>query len=87
MPFVKTYQVTGPYGRSDEDLYECCPRCGEPLRRPVLPGTHTPEDCERIRQQWAVRQACDDRDEGRAPSLATVLLAYVEPALLPWVRL
>ena len=33
MPFVKNYQVTGPYGRSDEDLYECCPRCCSPIPR------------------------------------------------------
>ena len=85
MPFVKNYQVTGAYGRSDEDLYECCHRCGEPLRRPVRAGDHTPDACERIRRMWAKRQADDDRADGRAPSLATMLLAYLEPALLPWV--
>ena len=64
MPSVNRYQVTGPYGRSDEDLYECCPRCCSPIARPkqaartaaaltagipgVVAGTPTP--AEQVRE-------------------------------------
>lgn len=82
------YQVTGAYGPAEEDLYRCCPRCCLPIDRdPARATPHTAEDCERTRRTTALWAAQSDRDEGRAPSLTTVLLAYLDPGLLPWVRI
>lgn len=82
------YQVTGPYGHAEEDLYRCCPRCCTPIARdPARSVPHTAEDCDREVRTTTIRQACDDRDDGHALALSALLLAYVDPAALPWVTI
>jgi hypothetical protein len=82
------YQVAGAYGPAEEDLYRCCSRCGLPIDRDAARATaHTAEDCEREVRTLTIRQACDDRDAGHRLTLSAWLLAYVDPAALPWVTI